>query len=334
MRFLLLLCAAAVLLVAARLSCFTVDSTEYVYLTQFGRHVATYDGADRDAGAGLHVKWPWPIQAVERLDRRLQEFDLGETELLTRSSSDKTIDKNLSVQAYMCWRIADKDSVDRFIRRVGTPEQARTIMGQQINSQLGAIIGKMEMADLIRDDPQVVAANMERIRKELLGTFGGLARDDYGIEFVDIRLRRFNHPQSVRESIFERIRSERRILVTRHQTEGEQKAAQIISDAKLKKSAILADASARQTQLKGEADAEADRIRNYAQSKDPQFYEFLKKLEAYQFMFGDGKTVLLLSTHRELLDELFKSPHLDAGTGKGSSPEVMTPKPPAKNGGQ
>src|SRR5262249_27211160 len=99
------------------LSLFTVDRSEYVYLTQFGRHVATYDGAS-DSEAGLHLKWPWPIQSVQRIDRRLQYFDLPGAELLTHDPKGKTIDKTLTVDAYICWRIADRGGVDRFIRTV------------------------------------------------------------------------------------------------------------------------------------------------------------------------------------------------------------------------
>jgi modulator of FtsH protease HflC len=334
MRVFLLIFVAAVLLLAASMSCFTVDPTEYVYLTQFGRPVATYDGADRDGG-GLHVKWPWPMQSVQRLDRRLQELDLPASQLLTRDSGDKTIDKTLTVSAYLCWRIADRDSVDRFIRRVGTPDQARTLLIQRINSQLGAIIGQMQMTELIHEDPGIVTAGMERVRHDLLQAFGEPVRRDYGIEIVDVRLRRFNYPVEVRDSIFERIRSERRNLVARYRSEGEVESSRIENEAKRDKEIKIAEAHAKEIELKGKADAEADRIRNVAQSKDPQFYEFLKKLEAYQLMFGDGKTVLLLSTHRDLLDELFKAPHLNSGS-PGASPagtQTASPKSSGKSGG-
>src|SRR4051794_34804365 len=118
--------ATAVLILLVRLSLFTVDRTEFVYVTQFGRHVATYDG-EKDTEAGLHVKWPWPVQSVQRLDRRLQYFDLPGAELMTHDAKGKTIDKTLTVDAYVCWSIPDKEGVDRFIRTVGTPERARTI---------------------------------------------------------------------------------------------------------------------------------------------------------------------------------------------------------------
>src|SRR5207244_4515490 len=97
MRYLIVLAVLVVLAVEARMSLFTVDPTEFVYITEFGRHVATYDG-DRPGEAGLYWRWPWPVQSVQRLDRRLQHFDLPPAELLTHDPKGKTIDKTLTVE--------------------------------------------------------------------------------------------------------------------------------------------------------------------------------------------------------------------------------------------
>src|SRR5437667_3375136 len=142
-KLIFLAAAALVLMWAATTSFFAVDRTEFAYVTQFGRPVGTYDGATEDAG--LHAKLPWPIQAVQRLDNRLQVFDLAGAELLTHDPKGMTIDKTLTINAYVCWRIADKDGVDRFIRTVGTPDRAEVILGQQISSRLGAEIGNMQL---------------------------------------------------------------------------------------------------------------------------------------------------------------------------------------------
>src|SRR5439155_13773366 len=127
-------------------SFFTVDRAEFAYVTQCGRHVQTYDGA---TDGGLHGKFPWLIQSVQRIDHRLQVFDLAGAELLTHDPKGMTIDKTLTISAYVCWRIPDKDGVDRFIRTVGTPDRAEVILGQQISSRLGAEIGTMQLDDLI-----------------------------------------------------------------------------------------------------------------------------------------------------------------------------------------
>ncbi len=140
-------------LLLVRLSVFTVDASEYAYVTVLGRPLATYDGSAADQGAGLHAGWPWPIQSVQRIDRRLQTFDLPDTEILTHDADGKTIDKTLSITAYVCWRIADRDSVDLFIRTLGTPEIARSILAPRINSLLGASITQMAMDDLVSTDP-------------------------------------------------------------------------------------------------------------------------------------------------------------------------------------
>jgi membrane protease subunit HflC len=307
---LILLLAAAALL--ARLSLFTVDRTEFAYLTQFGRHVRTYDGA-KDDDAGLHVKWPWPLQSVQRLDRRLQYFDLPGAELLTRDPKGNTIDKTLTIDAYVCWRIDDgPDGVDRFIRSVGTPEGARAILGQRINSELGAAVGRLELDDLVSTEPGKVDARREALRDQLLG--GGsaplreIARRDYGIDVVDVRLRRTNHPAAVQQAIFARIVSERNKKVADYRSEGERQAADIKSTGERRVAELKSSADAEAIRLRGQADAEADRIRNEAAAKDPQFYAFLRKLEEYQRILGDNKTMLLLSTHREMFDTLFQPP--------------------------
>jgi membrane protease subunit HflC len=307
----LFILSAALLLVAilARMSFFTVDATEFVYVTQFGKPVVTLDGTVADE-AGLHVKWPWPIQSVQRLDRRLQTFDLPERELLTNDPKGRTIDRTLTIDAYVCWRIADKAGVDRFIKTVGTAERARSILGQRIGSDLGAAIGHMELDDLLSKEPGRVDRQREQLREKLLASWKKDSRqqDDYGLEVVDIRLRRTTHPPQVRQAIFNRIISERNKKVADYESDGDKQAADIASDTERKKRELLDNAHAQAQRIKGEADTEADRIRNVAHAKDPEFYTFLKKLESYQRILGDNKSMLLLSTHRDLFDVLFQPP--------------------------
>jgi membrane protease subunit HflC len=323
MRTFFLVVAVVILLVVARLSVFTVDRTEFVYLTQFGRPVAIYDGAV-PAEAGLHFKWPWPVQTVTRIDHRLQHLDLAGAELLTHDPKGNTIDKTLTIDAYVCWRVADKkldaSGVDRFVRAVGTAEQARTLLRQQVSSELGAAVARMELDDLVSVEPGKVDKKRELLRSRLLAGRGvgaeptsvgpGLqkrALDEYGIEIVDVRLRRINHPPAVSDAIFARIRSERGKKVADYESLGQKEAADIRTEADRKAREIVAEASAEEARIKGDADARADRIRNEAYKKDPEFYAFLKKLDEYQRILGD-RSVLLLSTHRGLFDMLLQPP--------------------------
>jgi membrane protease subunit HflC len=310
--------------IVAPLCVFSVDRTEYVYLTQFGKHLETFDGGI-DEQAGLHFKWPWPIQSVQRLDRRIQYFDLPGAELLTRDPKRNTIDRTLTLDAYVCWRIADTRGVDRFIRSVGTPAGAQAILGQRITSELGAAIGQMELDDLINTDAAKVDAKREQLRKRLLkgGTSSqaleAVAGSEYGIEVVDIRLRRSNHPPAVREAIFERIRSERSKKKAEYESEGEQLKQNIESEGKRRVEILKAESEAKSRTLRSAADVEAERILNEAHKKDPHFYTFLKKLEEYQRILGDNKSTLLLSTHRELFDTLFNPPMPGKESNHGSN---------------
>jgi membrane protease subunit HflC len=336
MRTALLIAAVLMVIFLASSSLLAVDRTEFAYVTQFGEPVATYDG---EADAGLHFKLPWPVQSVQRLDHRLQVFDLPGAELLTHDPEGQTIDKTLTISAYVCWQI-DKDGVDRFIKSVGTPERAEAILGQRISSRLGAEIGKMRLDDLISEvsDNRQAGQRMDQLSRHLRldpnpdddspsgrQSLWADARERYGIDLVDIRLRRFNYPEQVREEIFARIRSERNKKVADYQSLGAQKAEEIRSQAEAESRMILADAHAAEQRLKGQADADADRIRDQAQSKDPAFYTFLKKLAEYQRILADNQTVLLLSSHRELFDLLFKPPNPEAGPAM--------PRPPARSGG-
>jgi modulator of FtsH protease HflC len=338
MRVLWFTLGALGLVIVARMSVFTVDPTEFVYVTEWGAPVATYDGGARDSEAGLYLRWPWPVQSVQRLDRRLQHFDLPATELLTHDPRGKTIDKTLTVEAYVCWRILGKDedasAVDRFIRRMGTAERARQILGQRLNSQLGALVGQMRMEDLISDKTdeggiRKVDVTMKALQKKLIESLQTQARDSYGVELVDVRLRRFNHPAQVRESIFERIRSERTLKVEDYRSRGQREAEDIKSRAQEKVRVLLAEARAEEKRLKGKADTEADLIRTRAHSQDPEFFVFLKKLEKMQSILGENKTLLLLSTHRPIFDLLFQPP--GPGTRPGMPPAVTGH--PAGNGG-
>lgn len=335
MRRLLIVAGLLLLLGLAGSSAYTVDRAEYVYLTRLGQHVATLDGS---TDAGLHWKLPWPIHAVQRFDHRLQAFDLPGTELLTHDPKGQTIDKTLTVDAYVCWQIAGPDGVDRFHRTVGTADRARAILGQRVSSRLGAVIGAMALDDLISvAGPEAVEERTERLRQRLLGDAGDdlrqLARDAYGIELVDVRLRRFNHPPQVRDAIFDRIRSERNKKVSDYQSEGAKLAEDIKSQAEREARDLLTDARSREQRLRREAEVKADEIRNEAHARDREFYAFLQKLDAYQKMLGEARDVLLLSGKHEIFDLLLKPPK--ANYALPASPLVSpSPREPGKTGGQ
>jgi membrane protease subunit HflC len=314
----LIVLSAVLVLFLATTSYVTVDPTVFVYVTQFGRHVITYDGGDNENDAGLHFRLPWPVQSVQRIDRRLQVFDLTGIELLTRDLNKNTIDQTLTIDAYVCWRIVDKGGVDLFIRRVGSIDRARTLLEKQISGQLAAVVGKMSMGDLVSVQPGKVDRKLAELRDDLLASQRKRVRKEYGIDIEDIRLRRLSYPAQVRPSIFERIKSERAIQAAKYQRDGETDAERIKSEADKDKRIVVAEARARADKLRGEAVAEGDRIRNAAHGQEREFYMFLRKLDDYARILGESKTVLYLSTNREMFGLLL-------GSGAGpQKPEAGT----------
>jgi membrane protease subunit HflC len=335
MKRFLLVVALLLLALWARSAVYTVDQAEYVYVTRFGERVAVHDGA---ADAGLKVKAPWPVDAVIRIDRRVQSVDLPAVESLTRDPVNRTVDKTLAVDAFVTWKVPDADAADRFVKAVRTPEQANKVLGPLINGRLAALISTLPLDDLIgvtdveaalagavgapaatasdgrlrAADLAAIDARTERVRRRLLGEDGPLslkerALAEYGIQILDVRVRRFGYPPAVQDSIHARIRSERERKVTEYQTEARKRAAEIAADADRAARTVEADARARKTVTEGEAAAEAGRVRSTAYAQDRDFYLFLEKLRSFQAMLADTRDVLLLSTKHPLFD-VFRGP--------------------------
>lgn len=351
MRRFLLVIVIVLLALWARSAFYSVDTGEYAYVTRFGRPLPTLDGGTE---AGLHVKLPWPIDSVQKLDRRVQTFDLPAVESLTRDPLSRTVDKTLAVDAFVTWRIPDAAAVDRFVRSVGTPEQAKKVLGPRINGRLAAVISTLPLDELISvtdsstaaaallgpaavvgEDARFDAVNLrlideraDAIRRRLLGEDGSSEAeqlrkrvlDDYGIEIVQVRLRRFGYPEAVRASIAERIRSERARKVAEYESEGRQRAADIETDARREARSIEARALEQKTLIEERAKKEAFDVLNAAHAQDRDFYVFLETLKAYQTMLGKSQDVLLLSTRHPLFDLLLKPP---TPAANGASPEVM-----------
>lgn len=310
-RFLFFVVLPLVLVLWGRTAFYAVDQAEFAYVTRFGEPVATHDGA---TDAGPHLKAPWPADAVLRIDRRLQAFDLPAVESLTRDPANRTVDKTLAVDAFVTWRVPDAAAADTFVRTVGTPEQAKRVLVPRISGRLAAVISNLSLDELIAvADEAGVDARNEKLRRQLLGEDGSESlrakvREEYGIEIVDLRLRRFTYPEAVRSSIADRIRSERARKVADYESEGRKRAADILSAAEKEARTTEADARAKKQVIEGQADVEADRIRNEAHAQDREFYTFLQKLKAYQLLLSDTRDVLLLSTRHPLFDLLLNPP--------------------------
>jgi membrane protease subunit HflC len=333
----LIVVASLLALLWVRSAFYTVDAAEFVYVTRFGDPVAVYDGT---AGAGLHLKAPWPVDSVIRIDRRVQSFDLPAVESLTRDPVNRTVDKTLAVDAFVTWKIPDAKAADRFVKAVRTPEQAKKILGPLINGRLAAVISTMPLDDLVGvtdtqatlaavgggmvtalpeaafrlEDSRLIDERNERVRRRLLGVEGLLggpaapaddlrakALAEYGIQVIDVRVRRFSYPEAVRSSIAERIRSERAKKVADYESEGRKRASDIITDADRTARTIEATARAEKTTVESRATADAAVIRSAAYEQDREFYLFLESLRSFRKVVSGGRSLLMLSTKHPLL---------------------------------
>ena len=306
------------LIVWGQSALYTVDQTEFVYVTRFGEPVAIRDG---ESAGGLHFKWPAPVDSVRRIDRRLQVFDLPTIEVLTRDRLNRTVDKTLTVDAFVCWKIPDAAAADRFVRAVGSPEQAKRLLAPRINGRLSAVIGNMPLDEWIGlAGAGNIEARMDHLNRQILA-YEAIGPSDaireplpdetlreYGIQIVEVRLRRFNYPEAGRASIANRIRSERERRVTTIQSDGNKQYTEIVSVANREATKIVDNSRARKQIIESAADADADAIRNTAHARDREFYAFLQKLKAYQSILGDSRDVLLLSSKHELFELMLKPP--------------------------
>ena len=265
----------------AWLTFYSVRETEFVLVTQFGQPLYTV------TNAGLHAKWFF--QTATYFDRRLRIYNPRPSEFLTR---DK---KNLVIESYTAWRIQDPK---RFVETVGDPVSAEMRLHDIVWSGLSAALGTQDLESIVSTNAEGVRAKdmLDRLSDDT--DRAALAR--YGIEVVDVRIKRLNLPEQNKQSVYARMRAERERIARQYRAEGEEQALSIRADADRQKEEILSVAYKQAEKTKGEGDAESTRIYSQAYSRNPKFYKLLRTLESYKKILDD-KTTAILSSDSELL---------------------------------
>lgn len=271
--------------IIATLSLFQVDTTEYAIVTQFGQPVRAI------TTAGLYVKMPDPIQNVIRLDRRVQIHNLTQTEFLTQ---DK---KNILVEAYATWQVTDPI---QFFKSVRDPAGATTRLADILLSELGVALSQYELTNLVTTDAETMqlAAMITQLTEQT-----SQRTTPYGFSVTDVRLKMLNFPQANRQSVFQRMRAERERIARQLRSEGAEEATKIRAGADAERTTILSEAQREAERIRGEGEAEAIRIYAEAFGQDPEFYQFLRTLEAYEQVINSG-TTLIMPADSELLKYL------------------------------
>ncbi len=274
--------AAGIVLVLLLTSPYTVDETQVAIVTRFGRPLPGV------AGPGLHLKAPWPIDSALRFDSRLLVFASGPTEMLT---ADK---KNVVVDSFVCWRIADPLL---FAQTVRTRDEAEARLLDFIVSEMGAAVGREPMESFIHAGGGVRLPDIARRAGE---TIGRMAAASFGIQVVDLEIDNFNLPAQNRESVIERMRAERGRIAARYRSEGDEQALKIQAQAATEREAILSAAKGQAESIRGRGEAEALHIFSAAYAKDPELYRFLRTLESYETVIDDKTTIFLQSDSKLL----------------------------------
>ena len=302
--WLIVVVSLVVLSAVALSSLLVVDETEFAVVTSFGRIVAVY--GDELAEAGPHGKAPW--QLAQKIDKRVKVFEPSPREVIT---GDK---RNLEVASYVVWRVAEPVL---FLRASGTHELAEARLYERVSASLSDAIGRRDLAALASADPKRWA--LDDLTREVTTEVAAGARNELGVDVLDVRLRRFNHPVEVRPAVFELIRSERRQVAAKLRAEGEAEYVTITSQADRTRDTILAEADAEAQRIRGNAEAESTRMLNLAHSRDPKFFEFLRTLDSYRSIL-DGQTTVVLSSSSPLLKLMTQGPLSEQST---ESPRVQ-----------
>jgi membrane protease subunit HflC len=277
---------------------YTLEEGEQAVIVQFGRPV----GAPVTE-AGLHVKIPF-IQEVRRFEKRILIWDGDPNQIPTKGREFIWIDTTAR------WRIAD---AQKFLESVATEAGARSRLNDIIDSVVRDQVSGSELVELVRSSSWVVPKGevleevpaevreelkreVVRGREEITRTILAEARKvmpQYGIELVDVRIKRLDYVESVREKVYARMVSERKRIAAQFRSEGEGRSAEILGTMEKELRQIRSTAYRRVQEVRGKADAEATRVYGAAYNGDPEFYAFSRTLEAYKEGQNKNSTVIL-----------------------------------------
>ncbi len=267
-------------------STYTIDEREWGIVTQFGKSLRTVDQP------GLHFKLPGFINKVNRFDKRLQQLDTQPIQLLLG-------DKNpIITSCFIAWKISDPVL---YFQSVQNLENAQQKISDMVNSQLGIVFSDYSIQQIINADPAKV--KIGEIEKKLINSSNQSARSKYGISIEHVGIIRLSYPAVVMKSVYERMKAEREMEAEKIRAEGREDAGKIIAEAKKQAQEIKSIAEKKALILRGEAEKEALKIYAEAYSNNPEYFEFIRSLEAYESLF-DKNSVLLLSTESDLMKYL------------------------------
>ncbi len=289
-------------------ACYTLDETEQAVITRFGE-----PRGSAVIVPGLHFKVPF-ADRVNRFEKRWLEWNGDPNQIPTR---DK---KYIWVDTFARWRIADPL---RFFQRMHDERTAQSRLDDIIDGETRNAIASYDLIEAVRasnrafEDEEATDSELtprlvekveigrDKLTRRILERASAVV-SEFGIELVDVQIKRINYVDEVQVKVFERMISERRRIAERSRSEGMGRSAEIRGEKERELKAIESEAYRKAEELRGKADAEAAKVYAQAFGQDPEFYSFVRTLEAYRTTV-DGSTSVFLGTESDFLRYLRSS---------------------------
>jgi|TARA_B110000971_G_scaffold145075_1_gene148243 membrane protease subunit HflC len=270
------------LLILLSLSTFTVDQREHAVVFRLGEIVSV------KAEPGLYFKVPL-VENVRFFDKRILTYDSSQPDRFITSEK-----KSVLVDSYIKWRIYDPAKY--YVSVNGDERQAERRLTQTVNDGLRAEFGKRTIQEVVSGE-----------RSEIMNIIKERADSDsrqIGIEIIDVRIRRVDLPNEVSESVYQRMNAERKSVANELRSQGFAESETIRADAEKQRDIIITDAYREAQIIKGQGDAKASRIYADTFSKNPEFYDFYRSLEAYRKSFDGKDDIMVLDANSDFFKYL------------------------------
>ena len=274
-RIILVIAVLVAILLSSSL--YTVKETQVALKLRLGEIVSI------ESEPGLKFKTPF-VNNVVRFDKRIQTLDSAAESFLTVQK------KNVVVDSFVKWRIVDTQKF--YISTGGVMAQANLRLAQNNQDALRSEFSKRTILEVISDQREAIMASVK-------GKLKSIAEDKYGIEVVDVRIKRIELSQEVRNSVYSRMETERKGLANKYRANGAEEAEKLQAFADKERTIILANAYRDSEKIRGEGDAIS--ASNYAEaySQDVDFYSFYRSLESYKKSFNEQGDILVLNPDSE-----------------------------------
>ena len=256
---------------------FIVDERQLAIKFRLGEIV------DSEYTPGLHFKAPWPINNVRKFDRRILTLDTKPERFLTGEK------KNVTVDFFVKWRISDPATF--YTTFMGDERQANMRLLQIIKNGLQLEFDQRTIRQVVADDRAEMMDSLTRTSSDQVTNFG--------IQIVDVRIKQIELPQDVRSSVFERMRAERERIAAEHRAQGQEAAKGIRAVADRERTVLLAEAERDAEVTRGEGDARATDIYGKAYSRNAEFFDFYRSMNAYRSALANKNDVLVLEPDSE-----------------------------------